>query len=128
MSVLDKVRRWIDGETAETVLEQAARDAFAHDFIMRMANGYDTIVGERGASLSGGQRQRIALARAILRDAQLVILDEPTADRDPAAAEAVGEAVERLLAGRTVLLVTHRPELEARADRVVRLGAEEVPV
>jgi ABC-type transport system involved in cytochrome bd biosynthesis fused ATPase/permease subunit len=71
--------------------------------------------------------RRIALARAFLRDAPLVVLDEPTADLDPASADAVGEAVERLLAGRSVLLITHRPELEARADRVVRLGRDEVP-
>ena len=79
------------------------------------------VVGDGGRPLSAGQLQRIALARAFLRDAPLVILDEPTANLDPASAELVGDAVERLRAGRTVLLIAHRPELAARADRVVRL-------
>ena len=84
-------------------------------------DGYDTVVGEGGRPLSAGEVQRIALARAFLRDAALVILDEPTANLDPASAELVSDAIERLRAGRTVLLIVHRPELAARADRVVRL-------
>ena len=87
----------------------------------RCPDGYDTVVGEGGRPLSAGEVQRIALARAFLRDAALVILDEPTANLDPASAELVGEAVERLRVDRTVLLIVHRPELAARADRIVHL-------
>jgi ABC-type transport system involved in cytochrome bd biosynthesis fused ATPase/permease subunit len=79
-------------------------------------------VGDGGRPLSTGEVRRVALARAFLRDAPLAVLDEPTADLDPKSAELVARAVERLLADRTVLLVTHRPDLEALADRVVRLA------
>ena len=89
--------------------------------MVALPEGYDTVVGEGGRPLSAGERQRIAIARAFLRDAELVILDEPTANLDPVSAELVGEAIERLRPGRTVLLIVHRPELATRADRVVRL-------
>jgi thiol reductant ABC exporter CydD subunit len=113
---------------SDGAVREAAVQAGADGFVHGLPDGYETAVGDGGRPLSAGQVRRIALARAFLRDAPLVILDEPTADLDPASAEAVGEAVVRLLGGRTVLLVTHRPELQARADRVVRLGAEEVRV
>jgi ABC-type multidrug transport system fused ATPase/permease subunit len=87
-----------------------------------MPDGYETVVGDGGRPLSAGERRRIALARAFLRDAPLVVLDEPTADLDPESAELVGRAVERLRPGRTVLVVAHRPELARRADRVVELA------
>jgi ABC-type multidrug transport system fused ATPase/permease subunit len=99
----------------------AAARAGAHAFVQALPDGYDTVVGEGGRPLSAGEAQRIALARAFLRDAELVILDEPTANLDPASAELVGEAVERLRADRTVLLIVHRPELAAGADRIVHL-------
>ena len=79
-------------------------------------------MGEGGRSLSAGERRRIALARAFLRDAPLVVLDEPTADLDGPSAALVHEAIGRLKAGRTMLLVAHRPELAALADRVVRIA------
>ncbi len=126
-TVADNIRLGDPGAPQATVGEAAAQ-AGADGFVRELPEGYETVVGDGGRPLSAGQVRRIALARAFLRDAPLVILDEPTADLDPASAEAVGEAVVRLLGGRTVLLVTHRPDLEARADRVVVLGAEEVPV
>ena len=126
-TVADNIRLGDPGAPDATVREAAAQ-AGADGFVRELPDGYETVVGDGGRPLSAGQVRRIALARAFLRDAPLVILDEPTADLDPASAEAVGEAVVRLLGGRTVLLVTHRPDLEARADRVVVLGAEEVPV
>ena len=86
------------------------------------AAGYDTLIGDGGRTLSPGERRRIAIARAFLRDAPLVILDEPTADLDPASVAVVAEAIARLRAGRTTLLIAHRPELVRRADRVVRLA------
>jgi ABC-type multidrug transport system fused ATPase/permease subunit len=87
--------------------------------VRRLPAGYDTVVGDGGRPLSTGERRRIALARAFLRDAALVVLDEPTADLDAAAAALVGTAIERLRARRTVLLIAHRIELAGRADRVV---------
>jgi ABC-type multidrug transport system fused ATPase/permease subunit len=99
----------------------AAELAGAHAFVSRLPDGYDTVVGEGGRQLSAGERRRLGLARAVLRDAPLVLLDEPTADLDPVSAALVADAIERLRAGRTVLLVAHRPELAARADRVVLL-------
>jgi thiol reductant ABC exporter CydD subunit len=126
-TVADNIRLG-DPTAADEPVRRAAGLAGADGFVRELPGGYDTVVGDGGRPLSAGQVRRIALARAFLRDAPLVVLDEPTADLDPASADAVGAAVVRLLGGRTVLLVTHRPELEARADRVVRLGAEEVPV
>ncbi|WP_030443312.1 thiol reductant ABC exporter subunit CydD [Actinoplanes subtropicus] len=100
---------------------QAARDAGAHHFVVDLPDGYDTVLGDDGAGLSAGQRQRIALARAFLRDAPIVLLDEPTANLDAVTAGSVMGAIRRLAAGRTVLMAAHRPELIALADRVVDL-------
>jgi thiol reductant ABC exporter CydD subunit len=121
-SVADNIRLGVPDAT-ELDVRAAALRAGAHDFIVRLPAGYDTVVGDGGRVLSAGEAQRVALARAFLRDAELVILDEPTANLDPASAELVGEAVGRLRVGRTVLLIVHRPELAARADRIVHLEA-----
>jgi thiol reductant ABC exporter CydD subunit len=102
-------------------VREAAELAGAHGFIAQLPHGYDTVIGDGGRQLSAGQRRRLALARAFLRDAPLVVLDEPTADLDPANAALVADAVERLCVDRTVLLAAHRPELVVRADRVVQL-------
>jgi thiol reductant ABC exporter CydD subunit len=99
----------------------AARLACADEFVRALPSGYDTLVGDGGRPLSAGEGRRIALARAFLRDAPLVVLDEPTADLDPATAALIGVAVERLRTARTVLLIAHRPELASRADRVLTL-------
>jgi thiol reductant ABC exporter CydD subunit len=112
-----------DPRAADEQVQAAAALAGADPFIRRLPFGYDTLVGDGGRPLSAGEIQRIALARAFLRDAPLVILDEPTANLDPESAELVADAVERLRAGRTVLLAVHRPGLAERADRVVRLEA-----
>ena len=106
---------------SDRAVRAAAAGAGADLFVSALPDGYDTVVGEGGRPLSAGELQRIALARAFLRDAALVILDEPTANLDPASAALVSDAVERLRAGRTVLLIVHRPELAARADRIVQL-------
>ena len=97
--------------------------AGADRFIQALPLGYETVVGDGGRPLSAGERRRIALARAFLRDAPLVILDEPTADLDRTSADVVAEAIERLRVGRTVLMIAHRRELVTRADRVVYLGS-----
>jgi ATP-binding cassette subfamily C protein CydD len=102
-------------------VRMAAELAAAHDFVVELPQGYETLVGDGGRQLSSGQRRRLALARAFLRNAPLVLLDEPTADLDRASAELVADAIETLRVGRTVLLVAHDPDLAAVADRVVRL-------
>ncbi len=124
-TVADNMRLGHPGADDEQV-RAAATLAGADGFVRRLPDGYETVVGEGGRSLSAGERRRIALARAFLRDAPLVILDEPTADLDPGSAELVGEAIERLRAGRTMLLIAHRPELAERADRVVLLESGRV--
>ncbi|WP_215449689.1 ABC transporter ATP-binding protein/permease [Streptomyces sp. ATCC 21386] len=102
-------------------IETAARAAHAHAFITALPDGYDTVIGERGLRLSGGQRQRLAIARALLADAPLLILDEATSSVDIAAEQAVTEALERLRAGRTVLIIAHRLSTVADADHLVVL-------
>ena len=119
-TVADNIRLGVPG-AGELEVHAAAACAGAHAFVLALPDGYDTVVGEGGRPLSAGEVQRIALARAFLRDAELVILDEPTANLDPASAELVSEAVERLRVDRTVLLIVHRAELAARADRIVHL-------
>jgi ABC-type multidrug transport system fused ATPase/permease subunit len=104
----------------------AASLAGADSFVRALPDGYDTLVGDGGRPLSAGERRRIALARAFLRDAPLVVLDEPTADLDPESAAQVEHAVELLCRDRTVLLIAHRPELIRTADRVVVLAGGSV--
>ena len=99
-------------------IEAAAKAALAHDFILRMPNGYDTMIGERGTRLSGGERQRLAIARAILKDAPILILDEATSALDTESEAAVQAALANLMQGRTVLVIAHRLSTVRRADRI----------
>lgn len=109
-------------------VREAAVRAEADAFISALPGGYDTVVGDGGRGLSPGERRRIGLARAFLRDAPLVVLDEPTADLDPGSVAVVSDAVRRLKARRTVLLIAHRPEVVHHADRIVALvGGAAVP-
>jgi ATP-binding cassette, subfamily C, bacterial CydD len=119
-TVADNIRLG-DPEATDDRVQAAAELAGADAFVSDLPAGYDTMVGDGGRQLSAGERQRIALARAFLRDAPLVVLDEPTANLDAENADLVGEAVERLRQGRTVLLIAHRPELVQHADRIVAL-------
>ena len=98
------------------------------DVVQRLPRGVDTVLGDGGAGLSAGERQRLALARAFVRDAPLLLLDEPTAGLDLGTEADVLDAVRRLTRGRTALIVAHRPALAALADRVVRMPAPVVPV
>ena len=110
-----------DPAAADERVRRAAELAGAHDFVARLPLSYATVIGDGGQQLSAGQRRRIALARAFLRDAPLVVLDEPTADLDAESTEVIAESIERLRPGRTIVIVAHAPELAASADRVVRL-------
>jgi ATP-binding cassette, subfamily B, bacterial len=102
-------------------VEASARAANAEEFIQRLPEGYETVIGERGATLSGGERQRIAIARALLKDAPLLLLDEPTSALDAGTEALVMEALERLMAGRTTLIIAHRFSTIRRADRIAVL-------
>ncbi|MFC3504293.1 thiol reductant ABC exporter subunit CydD [Micromonospora krabiensis] len=108
-------------DTPEPALAAAVRDAALDDVVAGLPDGLDTVLGERGHGLSSGQRQRVALARAFLRDAPVVLLDEPTARLDSASEAVVLAATRRLVAGRTALLVAHRPALLEDADRILRI-------
>jgi thiol reductant ABC exporter CydC subunit len=105
----------------EEEIETAARAASIHDFIVDLPEGYDTVVGERGAKLSGGQRQRIAIARAFLKDAPILILDEATSNLDSENERSIRTAVARLMGGRTTLVIAHRLSTIISADRVVMI-------
>ena len=102
-------------------IEDAARAAGLHDFIVALPDGYDTEVGERGVRLSGGQRQRLSIARAFLKDAPVLVLDEPTSSLDATTERHIFESLERLAQGRTTLLIAHRLATARRADRIVVL-------
>ncbi len=104
-------------------IEKAARIACAHDFVMEFPNGYDTILRESGSNLSGGQRQRLAIARAILLEPAILLLDDPTAAIDPETEHEILEAIERAIAGRTTFIVAHRLSTLKRADRIIVLEA-----
>jgi ATP-binding cassette, subfamily C, bacterial CydD len=108
-------------EATQDELDAAARSAGALDFITALPDGWDTVVGERGARLSGGERQRLAIARALLKDAPVLILDEATSNVDGANEAAIQAALDRLTAGRTVLVIAHRLSTVARADQVLVL-------
>jgi subfamily B ATP-binding cassette protein MsbA len=116
-SIADNIALGKPGASLEEI-KAAARNAAAHDFIETMPEGYDTRVGEGGLKLSGGQRQRVAIARAMLRNAPILLLDEATSALDSESERQVQEALSRLMAGRTTIVIAHRLSTVVDADRI----------
>jgi ABC-type multidrug transport system fused ATPase/permease subunit len=121
-SVLENIRLARPDATRKEI-ERAAKLAGASEFIERLTRGYDTEVGERGVRLSGGEAQRVAIARAFLKDAPMLIMDESTSSLDPQSERLIGDALVRLMRGRTVLIIAHRFNTVYRADRIAVLQA-----
>ena len=124
-SAADNIAFGSTDATREAVIA-AAKDAHAHDFIMALPQGYDTPLGERGVTLSGGQRQRLSIARAILRNAPILLLDEATSALDAESEQAVQMALERVMAGRTTLIIAHRLATVLKADRILVLDGGKI--
>jgi len=124
-TVLENIR-FGNPEADMEAVQQAAVDANAHSFIMNLPNGYDTVIGERGIRLSGGQRQRIAIARALLKDAPILVLDEALSSVDAENEALIQEALDRLMVGRTTLIFAHRLSSVIGADRILVLETGDV--
>jgi ATP-binding cassette, subfamily B, bacterial len=120
-SIRENIAFGLGSKATEENIIRAAKDAQAHDFIMSFKDGYDTLVGERGVTLSGGQRQRLAIARALLTDPRILILDDSTSAIDSATEDKIQQAIHRVLEGRTTFLITHRLSMIRRADQILML-------
>jgi ATP-binding cassette subfamily B protein len=125
-SVRDNITYGVGREVAQEELEAAARAAAIHDVILSFPSGYDTLVGEKGVTLSGGQKQRVAIARTLLKDPKILILDDSTSSVDTETEEAIRTALERLMVGRTTLIIAHRIQTVMRADLILVLAGGEI--
>ncbi len=117
-TIANNIRFGRENASMDQVIE-AAKKACCHDFIMALPDGYDTVIGEGGATLSGGEKQRISIARAVMKDSPVIILDEATANVDPENEKELTEAVEALTADKTVIMIAHRLKTVRHADQIV---------
>ena len=117
-SIYDNIRMGNPNATKEQII-QAAKAAQCHDFIMKLPNGYDTVIGTKGIHLSGGERQRIAIARAIIKDSPIIVLDEATAFSDPENEYLIQKAFEKLMQNKTVIIIAHRLSTIRNADKIL---------
>ena len=120
-TIANNIRFGQEDAPMEKVME-AAKKACCHDFIMALPDGYETIIGEGGASLSGGEKQRISIARAIMKDSPVIILDEATANVDPENEKELMEAIEALTKEKTIFMIAHRLKTVRNADRILVLN------
>jgi len=125
-SITENIAYGLGQKATTEAIEQAAHDAQAHEFILDFKDGYDTVIGERGVTLSGGQRQRIAIARALLTDPHILIMDDSTSAIDSATEDEIQRAMRRVLEGRTTLLITHRLSQIRWADKILVLKRGEL--
>ena len=125
-SIAENIAFGLGQEASMAAIEEAARAAQAHDFISGFQDGYHTVIGERGVTLSGGQRQRLAIARALLTDPRILILDDATSAIDSATEDAIQKAINRVLVGRTTLIITHRLSQIRKADKILVLQRGEL--
>jgi subfamily B ATP-binding cassette protein MsbA len=124
-TVKENIRFGRPDATDEEVIE-AAKAAFAHDFIMDMPQGYDTMIGERGVRISGGQKQRVTIARAIIRNPSILILDEATSSLDTESEHQVQKALEQLMKNRTTIVIAHRLSTIQNASRIIVMSGGRV--
>ncbi|KAL9180710.1 hypothetical protein ACHAXT_011163 [Thalassiosira profunda] len=126
LTIRENMLYGVEGEISQEELEAASRDANAHDFIVEMPEGYDTLVGERGVKLSGGQKQRVAIARALLCNPRILLLDEATSALDAESEHLVQQAIDKAVVGRTVIIVAHRLSTIRQADQIVVMDNHKV--
>ena len=117
-TIANNIRFGQEDASMEQVID-AAKKACCHDFIMKLPDGYDTVIGEGGASLSGGEKQRISIARAIMKDSPIIILDEATANVDPENEDHLQKAIESLTKNKTIIMIAHRLKTVRNADKII---------
>ena len=117
-TILNNIKFGKSDATKEEIIE-ACKKARCHDFIMELENGYDTVIGEGGSSLSGGEKQRISIARAILKDAPIIILDEATASIDPDNEKHIQKAINELIKNKTLVMIAHKLSTIKNADQIL---------
>jgi ATP-binding cassette subfamily B protein len=122
-SIRENITYGVPGEVSRERVEEAARSAAIHDVILSFPRGYDTLVGEKGVTLSGGQKQRVAIARTILKDPRILILDDSTSSVDAETEAAIRAALENLMEGRTTFIIAHRVQSLMRADLILVFDA-----